>query len=76
MGGTPKTRFMGTRVSGRITIGYNEAKAGCFSRLNRLYALRNSELRLRLITELHDSSSAGHRRVASTLATKAFGKIW
>jgi hypothetical protein len=45
-----------------------EAKDGYFWRLDRLCILRNSELRLRLITELHESSSAGHRGVASTLA--------
>jgi hypothetical protein len=45
-----------------------EARAGYFWRLDRLCIPRNSELRLRLITELHESSSAGHRGVASTLA--------
>jgi hypothetical protein len=45
-----------------------EAKDGYFWRLNRLCIPRNSELRLRLITELHISSSASHRGVASTLA--------
>jgi hypothetical protein len=45
-----------------------EAKAIYFLRLDRLRVPRNSELQLRLITELHESSSAGHKGVASTLA--------
>jgi hypothetical protein len=52
-----------------------EAIVGCFSRLNRLCIPRNSELRLRLITELHDSSSAGHKKDGSTLA-KALDIFW
>jgi hypothetical protein len=42
-----------------------EARAGYFY---RLYIPWNSEPRLRLITKLHESSLAGHRGVASTLA--------
>jgi hypothetical protein len=45
-----------------------QAKKWYFWRLNRLCIPQNSELRLRLITELHDSLSAGHRGVAGTLA--------
>jgi hypothetical protein len=51
-----------------------EAKAEYFWRLNRLCIPRNSELRLRLITELHKSSPARHRGVASTLA-KALSRL-
>jgi hypothetical protein len=36
--------------------------------LNRLCISRNSELRLRLIAEVHESSSTSHKEVASTLA--------
>jgi hypothetical protein len=52
-----------------------EAKYGYFWRLNRLCIPQNSELRLRLITELHESSSAGQKAVASTLA-KALDRFW
>jgi hypothetical protein len=52
-----------------------EARAGYFWCLDRLCIPRNSELRLRLITKLHASSSAGHRGVASTLA-KVLDKFW
>jgi hypothetical protein len=52
-----------------------EARDGYFWRLDRLCIPRNSELRLRLITELHESSSVGHKRVASTLA-KALDRLW
>jgi hypothetical protein len=52
-----------------------EAIAGYFWRLDRLCIPRNSELRLRLITELHESSSDGHRGVAITLA-KALDRFW
>jgi hypothetical protein len=52
-----------------------EAKAGYFWRLNRVCIPRNSELRLKLIPELHESSSAGRRGVVSTLA-KALDKFW
>jgi hypothetical protein len=52
-----------------------EARAGYFWRLDRLCIPRNSELQLRWITKLHDSSSAGHRGVASTLA-KALYSLW
>ena len=45
-----------------------EARDGYFLRLDRLSIPQNSELRLRLITKMHESSSAGHRGVASTLA--------
>jgi hypothetical protein len=45
-----------------------ETKDGNFWRLNRLCIPQNSELRLRLITELHESSSTSHRGAASTLA--------
>jgi hypothetical protein len=45
-----------------------EAKDGYFWRLDRLYIPQNSELRLRLITKLHESSAAGHIGVASTLS--------
>jgi hypothetical protein len=45
-----------------------EAIAWYFWRLDRLCVPRNFELRLRLITELHDISSVGHKGVASTLA--------
>jgi hypothetical protein len=51
------------------------AKARYFWRLDRLCIPRNSELRLRLIQELHESSSAGHIGVASTLA-KALDRFW
>jgi hypothetical protein len=43
--------------------------------LDRLCILRNSELRLRLITEMYDSSSVGHRGVASNLA-EALDRFW
>jgi hypothetical protein len=52
-----------------------EAKAGYFWRLDRLCIPRNYELRLRLITELQESSSSGHIGVASTLA-KALDIFW
>jgi hypothetical protein len=52
-----------------------EAKVGYFWRLDRLYIPRNSELRLRLITKMHGSSSLGHIGVASTLA-KALDMFW
>jgi hypothetical protein len=45
-----------------------EAKDGYFWRLNRLCIPPNFKLRQRLITELHESSSAGHKGVTSTLA--------
>jgi hypothetical protein len=52
-----------------------EAKAGHFWRLDRLCVPRNYELRLRLITKLHDISSVGHIGVASTLS-KALDRFW
>jgi hypothetical protein len=45
-----------------------EATARYYWRLDRLCIPRNFEVRLRVITEMHESSSAGHRGVASTLA--------
>jgi hypothetical protein len=45
-----------------------KARAGYLWRLDRLCIPRNSELRLRLITLRHESSSASHRGVASPLA--------
>jgi hypothetical protein len=45
-----------------------EAKDGYFWRLDRLCMPRNFKLRLRLITEMHESSSPGHKGAASTLA--------
>jgi hypothetical protein len=52
-----------------------EAKAGYFWCLDRLCIPRNYELRLILITKMHESSSAGHRGVASTHA-KALDRFW
>jgi hypothetical protein len=52
-----------------------EARDGYFWRLDRLCIPRNSELRLRLITKLHASSSSSHLGVASTLA-KALDRFW
>jgi hypothetical protein len=52
-----------------------EARDGYFWRLDRLYIPHNSELRLRLITLVHESSLASHRGVASTLA-KALDRFW
>jgi hypothetical protein len=52
-----------------------EAIDGYFWRLDRLCISHNSELRLKSITKLHESSSAGHRGVASTLA-KALDIFW
>jgi hypothetical protein len=52
-----------------------EAKAGYFWCLNSLCVPRNFELRLRFIIELHDSSSARHRGVASPLA-EALDRFW
>jgi hypothetical protein len=52
-----------------------EAIDGYFWRLDRLCIPQNSELRLRLIIDMHASSSAGHRGVASTLA-KALDRFW
>jgi hypothetical protein len=52
-----------------------EAKDGYFWRLDRLCIPRNSGFRLRSIIELHESSSAGHIGVASTLA-KALDRFW
>jgi hypothetical protein len=52
-----------------------EARVGCFWRLDRLCIPRNSELRLNVITHLHESSSAGHRGAASTLA-EALDRFW
>jgi hypothetical protein len=48
-------------------------KYGYFWRLNRLCI--PPELRLRLTKEPHESSSAGHTGVASTLA-KALDRLW
>jgi hypothetical protein len=45
-----------------------EERDGYFWRLDRLCIPQNSELRLRLITKLHETSLDGHRGVASTLA--------
>jgi hypothetical protein len=45
-----------------------EARVGCILRLDRLCIPRNSEFLLKFITKLHESSSAGHRGVASTRA--------
>jgi hypothetical protein len=52
-----------------------EAIAGHFWRLDRLCIPRNSELRLRLITEMHESSAADHIGVAST-PPKALDRFW
>jgi hypothetical protein len=52
-----------------------EARAGYFWRLDRLCILRNYELRLKLITKLHDSSLVGHNGVASTIA-KTLDSFW
>jgi hypothetical protein len=52
-----------------------EAKDGYFWRFDRLCIPQNSELRLRLIRELHESWSVGHKGVASTLA-KALDRFW
>jgi hypothetical protein len=52
-----------------------KARDGYFWRLDRHCIPQNSELRLRLIIELHESSSAGHRGVASTHA-KALDRFW
>jgi hypothetical protein len=52
-----------------------EARAGYFWRLDRVCNARNSKLRLRVITKPHESSSASHRGVASTL-TKALDRLW
>jgi hypothetical protein len=52
-----------------------EAKAGCFWRLCRVCIPRKSELRLRVIIELHERSSVSHRGVTSTLA-KALDRFW
>jgi hypothetical protein len=52
-----------------------QARDRYFWRLDRLCIPQNSELRLRLITEMHASSSAGHIGVASTLA-KALDRFW
>jgi hypothetical protein len=45
-----------------------EARVGYFWHFNRLYISQNSELRLRVITKLHDNSSTCYKRIASTLA--------
>jgi hypothetical protein len=45
-----------------------ETRAGYFWRLDHLYVPRNHELRLKLIYELHDNSSAGHKGLHGTLA--------
>jgi hypothetical protein len=52
-----------------------EARVGYFWRLDRLCIPRKSELRLGAITELHESSLAIHKGVASTLA-KALDRFW
>jgi hypothetical protein len=53
-----------------------ETKAGrYFWRRDCFCIPRNSELRLKVITELHDGSSTGHRGVASTLAT-TLDRFW
>jgi hypothetical protein len=52
-----------------------EAIAGHFWRLDPLCIPRNSELRLRLITEMHESSAAANIGVASTLP-KALDIFW
>jgi hypothetical protein len=51
-----------------------EAVAEYFWRLDRLCIPRNSELRLRVIIELHESSSVGRIGVASALV-KALGRF-
>jgi hypothetical protein len=48
---------------------------GYFWRLDRLCIPQNYELRLRLITKLHESSPANHGGVTSTLA-KALDMLW
>jgi hypothetical protein len=45
-----------------------EVRARYFSRLDRLCVPRNSELRMRLNSELYDISSSCHKGVASNLA--------
>jgi hypothetical protein len=65
---------MGTRVSGQKTAGW-KPELDIFWRLDRLCFPRKSELRLRVITKLHEGSSAGQRGVASTLA-KALDRFW
>jgi hypothetical protein len=45
-----------------------EARVGYFWRLDRLCIPRNFDLGLRVFTELHASSPAGHKGVASSLA--------
>jgi hypothetical protein len=72
--GTPKTPFMGTRASGRKTAGL-KPEVDIFGASIASVFHRTLELRLRLITELHESSSAGHKGVASTLA-KALDRFW
>jgi hypothetical protein len=52
-----------------------EARSGYFCCLGRLCISSNSELRVRVITEMHDNSAACHIGVANTLA-KALGRIW
>jgi hypothetical protein len=52
-----------------------EAKDGYFWRLNRLCVPRNSDLRMILITKLHDNSFDGHGGVTSTLA-EALNIFW
>jgi hypothetical protein len=52
-----------------------EANAGYFLRLDCLFVPRDSELRLRLMKDLHGSSSIGHIGVASTLV-KALDRLW
>jgi hypothetical protein len=59
----------------RRTDSITEARVGYFWRLDRLCILRNYELRLRLISKLYDSSSAGHIRIASTFG-KALDTFW
>jgi hypothetical protein len=52
-----------------------ETSYGYLWRLDRLCIPRNSELRLRLIFEVHDTSSAGHIGVVGIIA-KALDIFW
>ena len=52
-----------------------EARARYFWRLDRLCIPQNSELRLRLISELHEIASAGHRGVDGTFVV-SLDTLW
>jgi hypothetical protein len=71
--GTPKTRFIGTRVSGRKTTGLKQELGtyGVSITFVSRGTLSSELLQLRMMSKSHDGASVGHIGVVGTLA-KAF----